>query len=49
MTFLTIILATFGIHVLFVVLVICGNRKCFDRYPVQRRAQSDWLHEGFRE
>lgn len=49
MTFLAIIFATFGILALFVVLTIWGNRKCFDRYPVQRRAQSDWLHEEFRE
>ena len=34
---------------LIVVLVIWGNRKCFDRYPVQRRAQCEWLFEEFRE
>ena len=41
--------ACFGILALFVVLVIWGNRKCFDRYPVQRRAQCEWLFEEFRE
>ena len=46
---LTIAAASIGILALFVVLVIWGNRKCFDRYPVQRRAQCEWLFEEFRD
>lgn len=49
MTFLTIAIACLAILALFLGLVIWGNRKCFDRYPVQRRAQSEWLYEEFRE
>ena len=49
MTFLAILFATIGIIALFVVLVIWARALSFDRYPVQRRAQCDWLFEEFRE
>mgnify|MGYP007112098630 CR=1 FL=1 len=49
MTFLTTLLATFGILALFVVLTIWARALSVDRYPVQRRAQCDWLFEEFRE
>ena len=49
MTILTILLATIGILALFVVLTIWARALSFDRYPVQRRAQCEWLFEEFRE
>ena len=46
---LTIAAACIGIIALFVVLTIWARALSFDRYPVQRRAQCDWLFEEFRE
>lgn len=47
--FLHILASCLGILGFFLALTIWGRCIGFDRYPVQRRAQSEWLYSEWRE